>query len=50
MVFKENDVGVDDNNALLCAKRLDVYANDKENIIQGGHLVEVVSYDRKKAL
>ena len=50
MVFKENDVGVDDNNALLCAKRLDVYANYKENIIQGGHLVEVVSYDGKKVL
>ena len=39
MVFEDNDGGVDDANALLHAKRWDIYVNEKENIIKGGYLV-----------
>ena len=50
MVFKDNDGGVDNKKALLHAKRWGVYVNEKENIMKGGYLVEVVCYDGKKVL
>ena len=37
MVFEENDGGVDNNRALLHAKRWDVYVNENEKIIKGGY-------------
>ena len=42
MVFDDNDGGVDDNMALLHATSLGVYANEKETLIKGWCLVEVV--------
>ena len=50
MISQDNDGGVDDNKALLHAKRWDVYVNEKENLIEGGYLVEVVGNDGKKFL
>ena len=50
MVFKENDGGVEDEKALLHDKRWDVYVNEKENIVKGGYLVEVVSHEKNKVL
>ena len=50
MISQDNDGGVDDNKALLHAKRWDVYVNEKENLIEGGYLVEVVGNDGKKVL
>ena len=48
MVFEDNDGGVDDKKALLHTKRWYVYVNEKENLIKGGYLVEVVGSDREK--
>ena len=42
MVSMENYGGVDYANVLLHDKRWDVYVNEKEKIIKGGYLVEVV--------
>ena len=42
MFLEGNDVWVDDKKVLLHAKRWDVNVNEKENLIQGGYLVEVV--------
>ena len=39
-----------DKNTLLHDKRWGFYVNEKENIIKGGYLVEVVSYDGKKVI
>ena len=50
MVFEYNDVGVDDAKALLHAKRWDVYVNEKEKLVKGAYLVEVVGHDKKKVL
>ena len=50
MIFQDNGGGVDDKKALLHTKRWDVYVNEKENIMKGGYLVEIVIYDRKKVL
>ena len=50
MVFEDNDGGVDHNKALLHAERLDVYVNEKENIIKGGYFLEVVGSDWKKVI
>ena len=50
MGFEDNYEGVDDKKALLYAKRWAVYVNEKEDIIQGGYSVEVLSSDGKKVL
>ena len=50
MVFEDNDGGVDDANALLHAKRWDIYVNEKENLVMCRYLVEFVSNDKKKVL
>ena len=50
MVFEENDGGVDDRKALLHDKRWYVYMNQKENIIKGGYLVEVLGHDENKVI
>ena len=41
---------MDDKNALLHAKRWDVYVNEKEELIQGGYLLEVVGSEKNKVL
>ena len=50
MVSEDNDGGVHDAKALLHTKRLDVYVNEKENLVNGGYLVEVVVNDKNKFL
>ena len=50
MVSEDNDGGVDDAKTLLYAKRWDIYVNEKENLVKGGYLVEVVVHDKKKVL
>ena len=50
MVFKENYWGVDGAKALIRANRWDVYVNEKENLVKGGYLVEVVSYEKRKII
>ena len=50
MVFEYNDGGVDDAKVLLHAKMWDLYVNEKENMVKGGYLVEVVYHDNKKVL
>ena len=50
MVFKDNDRGVDDEKAILHAKRCDVYTNNKKVLIKGGYYVEVSGSDGKKVL
>ena len=42
MVFEDNAGGVDDAKELIHAKRWYVYVNEKEKIVKGGYLVEVV--------
>ena len=49
-MFEDNDEGVDYAKALLHAKRLDIYANEKEKLVKSGYLVEVVGHDNKKVL
>ena len=50
MVFEDNGGGVDDAKALLHAKRWYIYVNEKENLVNGGYLVEVVGHEKKKFL
>ena len=50
MVFEDNCGGVDDAEALLHAKRWDLYVNEKEKLVKVGYLVEVVVYYRKKVI
>ena len=50
MVFKDNDGGVDDEKALLHAKRWDVYVNEKEKPFKVGYSVEVFGHYGKKVL
>ena len=47
MVFEDNDGGVDNQKAILHAKRWDIYMNEKEASIKGGYSVEVPGYYRK---
>ena len=46
----ENDGGVDDKEALQKFKTWYVYVNKREELIKGGYLAEVFSYDREKVL
>ena len=48
MVLEDNYGVVDNEKALLHAKRWDVYVNEKENQVKGGYLVEVVGHDEKE--
>ena len=48
--FEDNYEGVDDKKELLHTNRWDIYMNEKENIINGGYLVEVFDSDRKRFL
>ena len=41
---------MDDKKALLHAKRWDFYVNEKEQLVKGKYLVEVVGHDKKKVL
>ena len=50
MAFEGNDGGVDDAKSLIHAKRWDVYVNEKEKLVKGGYLVEVVSHDGQKVI
>ena len=50
VVFEDNEGGVDDKKVLLHAKRWDLYVNEKEQIVKGKYLVEVVSHEKKKVL
>ena len=49
-MFEENDGRVDNTKALLHAKRWDIYIDEKENLVKGGYLLEVVGHDKKKVL
>ena len=44
-VFEVNEGGVDDKKAFLHAKRWDLYVNEKEQLVKGKYLVEVVGHD-----
>ena len=48
--FDYNEGGVDDNKALLHAKRWYLYVNEKEQLVKGKYLVEVVGHNKKKVL
>ena len=48
-VFKDNEGGVDEQ-ALLHAKRWDLYLYEREKLVKGKYLVEVVGHDKKKVL
>ena len=50
MVFEDNDGEVDDAKSLLHANRWDIYVNEKERLVKGGYLVEVISHKKKKVL
>ena len=49
-VFKENEGGVDDKKSLLHAKRWDLCVNEKEKLVKGKYLVEVIGHDKKKVI
>ena len=48
-IFKDNEGGVD-KKAFLHANRWDLYLNEKESLVKGKYLVEVVGHDKKKVL
>ena len=41
---------MDDANALLHTNMWDIYVNEKENLVKGAYLLEVVGHDKKKVL
>ena len=41
---------IENAKALLHAKRWDIHVNEKEKLVKGGYLVEVVGHDKKKVL
>ena len=49
-MFEDNDGGVGDAKALLYAKRWDIYVNEKEKLVKGGYLVEVIGHYKKKVI
>ena len=49
-VFEYNEGGVDDNKALLYAKRWYLYVNEKEHLVKVKYLVKVVGHDKKKVI
>ena len=48
-VSEDNEGGVDEK-ALLHANRWDLYLDEKEKLVNGKYLVEVVGHDKKKVL
>ena len=50
MVFEDNYGGVYNSKSLLHDKRWDIYVNEKEKLVKGGYLVEVIGNDKKKVL
>ena len=48
-IFEDNEGGVDEK-ALLHVKRWYLYISDKESLVKGNYLVEVVGHDKKKVL
>ena len=50
MVFEDNNGGVDGTQALLHAKKWDVYNSEKGALAKGGYLVEVDDKYRKKVI
>ena len=50
IVFEENYGGVDDKKTLLYAKMWDLYENEKEQLVKGKYLVEVVGHDKNKLI
>ena len=50
ILFEDHDGRVDDAKALLHAKRWDIYANEKGNLVKGGYSVEFVGHNKKKVL
>ena len=49
-VFEDNEGSVDNKKALLHAKRLDLYVNEREQLAKGNYSVEFVGHDKKKVL
>ena len=41
---------MEDNKLLIHVNRWGVYVNERENLIKGCYLVEVVGHDRKKVI
>ena len=50
MVFEDNDEGVDDQKAIIHAKRWGVYKNKKKFLIRDRYFVEVSCSDGRKVL
>ena len=50
MVFEENYGGLNDTKVLIHARRWDVYADEKGNLVKGGYLVEVVGNENNKVI
>ena len=50
MVFEDNNGEVDNEKALLHAKRWDIYVNEKEKLVKGEYLVEFFGHEKKKVL
>ena len=50
IVFYDNGGRVENKKTLLHAKRLDVYVNEKENLIKEGYLVGFFGYEGKKLI
>ena len=49
-VLEDNEGGVGDKKALLHANRWYLYINEKEQLVKGKYLVEVVGHDKNKVL
>ena len=47
---EDNEGGVDEKKALLHAKSWDLYIKEKEILVKGKYLVEVVGNNKKKLL
>ena len=50
MVFEDNSGGAENAKTLINYKGWYIYTNEKEKIVKGGYLVEVVSHDKRKVL
>ena len=50
MVFEDNEGGVENKKALLHAKIWYLYVNEKEQLVKGKYLVEVIGHDKKNVI
>ena len=50
MVFEDNYGGLNYTKVLIHARRWDVYADEKGNLVKGGYLVEVVGNENNKVI